>query len=113
MGTDTFSKMPTSTIAVETYRVSKSGSTEPLSVAMLGTYKYDMAATLEHVARQKEISTSDEDMSIDAQRQHVQKQTLAQQKEVEMMMQKALSTNIMTLTVRSHKILNSKAFYFR
>ena len=67
MGTDTFSKMPTSTNAVEAYnRVSKSGSTEPLNVAMLGTYKYDMAAILEHVAQQKGISTSYEDMSVDA-----------------------------------------------
>ena len=78
MGTDTFSKMPTSTNAVEAYqRVSKSGRTEPLNVAMLGTYKYDMAATLEHVAQQKGFSTSYEDMSVDAQRQRAQKQNLA------------------------------------
>ena len=81
MGTDTFSRMPTSTNAVEAYnRVSKSGSTEPLNVAMLGTYKYDMPATLEHVARQKGISTSYEDMSVDAQRRRAQKQNLARRK---------------------------------
>ena len=53
---------------------------EPLNVAMLGTYKYDMAATLEHVARQKGISTSYEDMSVDAQRRRAQKQNLARRK---------------------------------
>lgn len=63
-----FNEMPRSTNAVEAYnRVSKPGNAEPLNVAMLGTYKYDMDAAHEHLARQKGNSTSYADMSLEAQ----------------------------------------------
>ena len=75
MGANTFSNMLTS--AVEAYnRVSKSGNAEPLNIAMLGKYKYDMAAVLEHTARQEGVLHHMEDMSFKAQRQCAQKQKL-------------------------------------
>ncbi len=64
MDTATFSKLPTSTNAVESFnRVSKEDKPDVLKVAMMHTYKLDMAAALEGMALQKKVPTAYEDMS--------------------------------------------------
>ena len=55
----TFSSLPSSTNAVESlHRVSKSKHPDVLKVALMTTYKVDMACTLEHMAASKHIPTS-------------------------------------------------------
>ena len=59
MGGMLFATLPASTNAVEAYnRISKSSTPGPLNVAMLMTYKEDMLAALEHLARLRGISTT-------------------------------------------------------
>ena len=55
----TFSSLPSSTNAVESlHRVSKGKHPDVLKVALMTTYKVDMACTLEHMAASKHIPTS-------------------------------------------------------
>ena len=64
METSTFHKLPTSTNAVESFNLcSKEEKPNVLKVAMMHTYKLDMAAALEGMALQKKISTAYDDMS--------------------------------------------------
>ena len=53
-----FNSLPTSTNAVESYnQLSKVNKPEILCVALLTTYKIDMASALEHMARSDGLST--------------------------------------------------------
>jgi len=59
MTEEEFTSLPTSTNAVESHnRLSKHDRAEILSVALLTTYKIDMATVLEHMARNEGLSTS-------------------------------------------------------
>ena len=81
MGEELFATLPTSTNAVEAHnRISKASTLEPLSVAMLTTYKEDMLAALEHLARLRGISTTYEDQSHEAQKKRARKQNEARRK---------------------------------
>ena len=67
MAEEEFRKLPTSTNAVESHnRLSKANQPEILKVAMLTTYKVDMATALEHMARSEGMSTSYDDTSEEA-----------------------------------------------
>ena len=67
MDGDQFIKLPTSTNAVESHnRLSKVQKPEILRVAMLTTYKVDMAMALEHMARRDGMTTSYDDTSEEA-----------------------------------------------
>ena len=60
-----FDKIPDTTNAVESpNRCSKGSSPDILKVALMSTYKIDMVAALEHLAKSKGIATGYEDMSI-------------------------------------------------
>ena len=51
MSETTFQQIPNSTNAVESYnRLCKGNSPDPLEVAMMTTYKLDMAAAMQHLA---------------------------------------------------------------
>ena len=64
MTNEQFKTLPNSTNAVESHnRLSKTPKPEILSAAMLTTYKVDMAAALEHMARLEGLSTSYEERS--------------------------------------------------
>ena len=59
MSEQEFTSLPTSTIAVESHnRLSKHDKAEILCVALLTTYKTDMAAVIEHMARTEGLPTS-------------------------------------------------------
>lgn len=59
MDPSTFSSLPSSTNAVESlHRVSKAKHPDVLKVALMTTYKVDMACALEHIAATKLIPTS-------------------------------------------------------
>lgn len=59
-----FDKIPNTTNAVESHnRCSKGSSPDILKVALMATYKIDMAAALEHLAKRRGITTSYEDLS--------------------------------------------------
>ena len=59
-----FDKIPNTTNAVESHnRCSKGSTPDILKVALMATYKIDMAAALEHLAKRKGITTSYEDLS--------------------------------------------------
>ena len=59
MPKERFNALPSSTNAVESHnRLSKKQHPEILKVAMLTTYKVDMASTLEHIARLEGVSSS-------------------------------------------------------
>lgn len=58
MNEEEFKRLPTSTNAVESHnRLSKIDKPEILCVALLTTYKIDMASALEHMARTEGLST--------------------------------------------------------
>lgn len=58
MSEEQFHKLPSTTNAVESHiRLSKTGKPEILRVAMLTTYKVDMAMALEHMAAREGIQT--------------------------------------------------------
>ena len=60
-----FDKIPNITNAVESHnRCSKGSSPDILNVALMSTYKIDMAAALEHLAKSKGIATGYEDLSL-------------------------------------------------
>ena len=60
-----FDKIPNTTNAVESHnRCSKGSTPDILKVALMATYKIDMAAALEHLAKRKGITTSYEDLSL-------------------------------------------------
>ena len=64
MTVEQFNKLPTSTNAVEAYnRLSKGPSQDSLEIAMMATYKTDMAAALRHIAHTKGITVSYESLS--------------------------------------------------
>lgn len=64
MTDEEFKTLPSSTNAVESHnRLSKISKLEILNSAILTTYKIDMAATLEHMARLEGLSTSYDDRS--------------------------------------------------
>ena len=59
MPKSTFDRLPSSTNAVESYnRLCKGPTPDSLDVAMMATYKLDMAATLQHLAATEGVSTS-------------------------------------------------------
>ena len=59
MSEEEFTSLPTSTNAVESHnRLSKHNKAEILCVALLTTYKIDMAAAIGHMARSEELPTS-------------------------------------------------------
>ena len=59
MGKQSFMKLPSSTNAVESYnRISKQQKPDILKVAMMYTYRQDMAAALENLAISKKVSTT-------------------------------------------------------
>ena len=75
MTQEQFKQLPTTTNAVESHnRLSKSGHPEILRIAMLSTYKIDMAATLEHMAKNDGISTSYGDTNAEIKRKRKRKQ---------------------------------------
>ena len=67
MGVDAFQSLPDSTNAVESHnRCSKGDKPDTLKIAMLSTYKLDMASALEHLANSTGIKTSYVDLTSDA-----------------------------------------------
>lgn len=59
MKTSTFQKLPNSINAVESYnRLCKGATPDILNVAMMTTYKLDMAAALQHLAITNGMSVS-------------------------------------------------------
>lgn len=67
MTDEQFQNIPNSTNAVESHnRLSKLSKPEILCAALLTTYKVDMAAALEHMARLEGLPTSYEDTTDDA-----------------------------------------------
>ena len=64
MSEATFSRTPSTTNAVESHnRCSKSDKPDILKVAIMSTYKVDMAASMDHIAALQGIKTSYEDLS--------------------------------------------------
>ena len=64
MTAEQFNKLPTSTKADEAYnQLSKGPSQASLEVAMMATYKMDMAAALRYIAHTKGITVSYESLS--------------------------------------------------
>lgn len=81
MSEETFKKLPNSTNAVESYnRCSKHNKPDILKVAMLHTYKLDMATALENLALSKRASTSYLDMTPSAREKRAKQQSKARQK---------------------------------
>ncbi len=81
MDPDTFKSLPSSTNAVESYnRFSKTKQPQILKVAMLTTYREDMAKTLQVMARQKGLPTTYEKQSLSARVQRSGKQSAARRK---------------------------------
>ena len=76
-----FEELPTSTNAVESYnRFGKHTHRQPLKVAMMATYKEDMAETLEIMARRQGLTTSYDNQSTSACAKHSSQQNRARQK---------------------------------
>ena len=64
---DAFPEIPSDTNAVESHnRISKGTSPDVLKVALMTTYKVDMAAALEHLAQGHGISTTYESLTPEA-----------------------------------------------
>ena len=62
-----FDEIPSDTNAVESHnRVSKGSAPDVLKVALMTTYKIDMAAALEHLAQGNNIPTSYENLTPEA-----------------------------------------------
>ena len=81
MDKETFKKLPNSTNAVESYnRCSKQPKPDILKVAMLYTYKLDMAAALESLAISKKAATSYLDMTPSAREKRAKQHSKARQK---------------------------------
>ena len=69
MNEETFKRLPGSTNSVESYnRCSKTEKSDILKVAMMYTYKVDMAAALENLAITQKIATSYTSMTSDEQK---------------------------------------------
>ena len=93
-----FDEIPDITNAVESHnRCSKGSSPDILKVALMATYKIDMAAALEHLAKRRGITTSYEDY-LQLQEPPVQRYPTKQDAERELfpMMQKGHQTSIKT-----------------
>ncbi len=81
MSSEVFDKLPNSTNAVEAHnRLSKGSSPEVLQVALLSTYKVDMSATLQHIAKAKGVSITYDDMSPSARAKRADALCLARRK---------------------------------
>lgn len=81
MGPDQFARLPNSTNAVESHnRFGKATHPLPLKAAMMSTYKEDMAKALEVIAREKGLSTTYEDQSIEARAHRSEQQNNARKK---------------------------------
>ena len=85
MTEEQFQNIPTSTNAVESHnRLSKLSKPEVLCAALLTTYKVDMAAALEHMARLEGLPTSYEDATNDT---HAKKNKAVQRSRVKRKLQ--------------------------
>ncbi len=81
MSNEVFNRLPDSTNAVEAHnRLSKGSSPEVLQVALLSTYKVDMSATLQHIAKAKGVSITYNDMSPTARAKRTTALNLARRK---------------------------------
>ena len=81
MNEETFKRLPGSRNAFESYnRCSKTEKSDILKVAMMYTYKVDLAAALENLAITQKIATSYTSMTSDEQKQRAQQQSKARQK---------------------------------
>ena len=73
MNEETFKRLPGSTNAVESYnRCSKTEKPDILKVAMMYTYKVDIAAALENLAISQKIATSYTSMTPDDRKKRTQ-----------------------------------------
>ena len=82
MTEEEFTSLPTSTNAVKSHnRLSKHDRAEILSVALLTTYKIDMATVLEHMARNEGLSTSYTENSAEQQKKNSNAVRKSRQKE--------------------------------
>ena len=78
MNEETFKRLPGSTNAVESYnRCSKTEKPDILKVAMMYTYKFDMAAALENLAIAQKITASYSNMTPDDRKKRAQQQSRA------------------------------------
>ena len=76
-----FQKLPNSTNAVESHnRFGRPAHREHLKMAMMTTYKEDMAKTIQIMARRKGLSTTYDDHSESAQIKRSAQQSLARRK---------------------------------
>ena len=81
MEKQSFMKLPSSTNAVESYnRISKQQKPGILKVAMMYTYKQDMAAALENLAITKKVSTTYNDMTPNSRQKVAARQAKARRK---------------------------------
>ena len=75
---EAFESLPDTTNVVESHnRASKGKSPDTLKVAMMATYKLDMSAALEHLARTQGIPTSYTDFTPDARAKRAKQANLA------------------------------------
>ena len=82
MNEETFKRLPGSTNAVESYnRCSKTEKPDILKMAMMYTYKVDMAAPLENLAIAQKITTSYSNMMPDDRKIRAQQQSKTRQKQ--------------------------------
>lgn len=76
-----FNELPTSTNAVESLnKTSKKGDNCPLQLAIMQTYKTDMASALEHIAAAEGLPTTYNDMSTPAQEKRANQARLTRRK---------------------------------
>lgn len=81
MPKSTFDRLPSSTNAVESHnRLCKGSTPDSLNVAMMATYKLDMAATLQHLAATEGVSTSYECQTPEARSRRASAQNKARNK---------------------------------
>lgn len=81
MDSQTFNRLPDSTNAVEAHnRLSKGSSPKVLQVALLSTYRVDVSAALQHIAKAKGVSIAYDDMSPTARAKRVATLNLARRK---------------------------------
>lgn len=77
-----FNELPNSTNAVESLnRTSKKSDKCPLQLALMQTYKTDMACALEHIAAAEGLPTTYNDMSTPAREKRANQAKLARRKQ--------------------------------
>ena len=112
MGVDVFQSLPDSTNAVKSHnRCSKGDKPDTLKIAMLSTYKVDMASALEHLANSTGIKMNYVDLTSDARAKHSAKANKARARERTQKKRMTLTNHQTNAVTSKSKVCNHISHY--